>query len=198
MGRKKGSSARLRKGRDNRGALQRVVDATPERIAKSDGASAWVNPAEIDSSEQPIGRTRQFRDSWVDRLHRRGVLTYAQWAACGWYRDVHGLAFSAQRVVADYGQGAGGAGQGCYGQPMTETQQHHRARYRQARSSIPPQMLTLVEGVLLHDQMPQFANGQQRARFGSRLAAAVQPLAEHLQAPGWWLGSGKAGATETG
>lgn len=167
-------------------AASRIVDATPERLAKSDH-SEIINPALIDSSEQPIGRVRRFRDSWIDRMYRREQLTYAQWFACGWYRDLHAAAFTAPRVVADYGQGAGGAGSGNYGQAFSEAQQRKRVLFRHAREHIPATMLALVEDLVLRDAMPALANGQQRARFAARIATAVQPLAAHVAAPGWWV-----------
>jgi len=177
-----------KKDRRARGpVLARVLDATPERLAKSAGDSEWVNPAEIDSSEQTISRTRRFRDSWIDRLYRSGRLTHAQWFACCWYRDLHAAAFTAQRVVADYGQGAGGAGSGNYGQAFNEAQHQKRKLYRHARGHIPSGMLAFVEALVLRDEMPAFANGQQRRRFSDRIAAAVQPLAAHIVAPGWWI-----------
>jgi len=165
-----------------------VTDATPERLAKCEAdASEFVNPAEIDSSEQLIGRTRRFRDSWIDSLYRRGHLTYAQWYACGWYRDLHAMAFTPQRVVAKYGNGSGGGGSANYGQAHSEAQQIKRELFRSARDHVPTNMLALVEGVVLRDSMPPFANGRQRERFAARFAAAVQPLASYLGVPGWWL-----------
>ena len=134
--------------------------------------------------EQPIGRARRFRDSWVDRLYRRGMLTYAQWYTCDWYQRVHAQAFSAPRVVADYGRGCGGLGDQNYGIAQSEAQAAARQRYRVARGHIPSQMVQLVESAILYNDVPVFTNGQQQGRYAGRIAAAIQPLAEWLHAPG--------------
>lgn len=175
--------ARGKKKRAARISVQRVIDVTPERLAKSD-FSEFVNPAEIDSGEQPIGRTRRFRDSWIDRLYRRHLLTYAQWYACDWYQRVHAQAFAAPRVVADYGRGCGGLGDQSYGIAQSEAQASARQKYRAARDRLPSQMVQLVEKAVLHDEVPVFLNGQQQGRYAARLASAVQALAEWLHAPG--------------
>lgn len=182
MARAKGKSRKARLA-VSRSKAARIVDATPERLAKSDH-SEFINPAEIDSSEQVIARVRRFRDSWVDRLYRRGMLTYAQWYACGWYQRVHAQAFAAPRVVADYGRGCGGLGDQSYGIAQSEAMAAARRQYREARDRLPVQMVQLVEAVVLHDDVPSFSYGQQRARFVARIAASVQPLAEWLHAPG--------------
>jgi hypothetical protein len=160
----------------------RILDATPERLAKSDH-SEMVDPATIDSSEQPIGRTRRFRDTWVDRLHRRGLLTDAQWYACDWYGKIHARAFAAPSVVADYGRSSGG-GEQTYGIARSEAQAAARRQYRAARDRLPAQMVALVEAAVIYDDVPRFTNGQQQGRYAGRIAAAIQPLAEWLHAPG--------------
>lgn len=159
-----------------------VMDATPERIAKSEG-SEFVDPATIDSSRHRIGRVRRFKDSWIDRMYRRDQLTYAQWYAAGWYRDRYTAGFSHPKVTASYG-GTGSSDGVNYGQPRDARQWDARKLYRMARDRIPAQMVRLVEAVVIDDQMPPFSNGQQRDRFARRVAAALQPVAEWIGAPG--------------
>lgn len=166
-----------------RQAIQEHVDATPERVRQSDGCYQIVD-AIIDKAGEKAKLTRQFRDSWVDRLQARGHLSMAQAFACRWYAELHAAALSEPRVVADYGNGCGGSGSENYGQPLNRHQWDARKRLRAARAVIPGNMLALFERVVVDDDMPAFSNGQQRARFGSRIAAAAQPLAEWIKAPG--------------
>ena len=63
----------------------RIVDATPERLAMAD--SDHINPAEIDSSEQRIGRVRRLVADPLDRLFRHGAITRPQFDAGDWWRD---------------------------------------------------------------------------------------------------------------
>jgi hypothetical protein len=161
----------------------RIVDATPERIAMADH-SEQVNPAEIDSSEQPIGRTRRFRDSAVDRLHRRGALTYAQWYACDWYAKLHVAAFTAPRVVADYGRSHGGDGERNVGLPQSEAQLASRKLLLTARKHIPAQMVRLFEQVVVQDAMPPLSSGRARDQFAKRISTTAQAVADYIYAPG--------------
>lgn len=184
MGRSKAKARRVRNG-SAKGNVFRPFDATPERLAKiGEDDSQIVNPALIDSSEQPIGRTRRFRDSAVDRLHRRGALTYAQWYACDWYAKLHVAAFSLPRVVADYGRSHGGDGECNVGLPQSEAQLASRKLLLSVRCQLPPQMVRLFERVVIEDSMPPLGSGRAREQFVRRLAASAQAIADYIHAPG--------------
>src|SRR3546814_210135 len=113
----------LRKGRVTMGKVKRkararvefvtAMDATPERLAKGDH-SEMVNPAEIDDTEQAIARVRRFRSSHLDRLHKNGRLSWRQFYAGDWYRNLHHRGRFGLQVVASYGERttSGAVGQG--------------------------------------------------------------------------------------
>jgi len=162
--------------------VQEHVDATPERIAHAAGDHQIVD-AIIDRAGERAKLTRRFADSAIDRMHKRGQLTYPQWYACDWYMRLHAEAMSAPRVVAAYGDGVGGCGSQSYGQPRNQHQWDARRKLREARAVIPSKMLALFDRVVVSDDMPTFGNGQQRARFSARIADAAQPLAKWLGLP---------------
>jgi hypothetical protein len=168
--------------------VQEHVDATPERIARAsddDGVRHdRVVDAMIDKAGERAKLTRKFADSWIDRMLVRKQLTYPQWFACDWYATLHTAAHSAARVVADYGEGCGGAGRENYGQPLSARQWDARRRLRDARAAIPTNMLALFDQVVIEDSMPSFTNGRQRARFAEHIATAAQKLATAINAPG--------------
>lgn len=165
-----------------RQAVQEHVDATAERIARAAGDHEIVD-AIIDKAGERAKLTRRFADSAIDRMHKRGQLTYAQWYACDWYMRLHAEAMSAPRVVAAYGDGVGGCGSENYGQPRSRHQWDARRKLREARSVIPTQMLGLFDRVVVSDDMPTLRGGVQRNRFAGRIASAAQPLATWLGLP---------------
>lgn len=171
-----------------RQAVQEHLDATPARVAKATDEDGLRHDRLVDATIDKAGEraklTRRFADSWIDRLLARKLLTYPQWYACDWYASLHVAAHSTPRVVADYGEGCGGAGRENYGQPLNNHQWDARKRLREARAAIPPNMLGLFERVVIEDAMPSFPNGKQRARFASRIADAAQHLALAINAPG--------------
>src|SRR3546814_10620093 len=63
-----------------------------------------VNPAEIDDTEQAIARVRRFRSSHLDRLHKNGRLSWRQFYAGDWYRNLHHRGRFGLQVVASYGE----------------------------------------------------------------------------------------------
>lgn len=159
------------------------LDATPERLAKSE-ASEFINPAKIDSSEQPISNTRRFRDAWIDRMLRRGQLTYSQWFACDWYARLHHDALTPPRVVSGYGTGSGGDGCASYGQPRNQHQWDARKVLRKARAILPANAVGQFDMVVIEGHAPPFVNGKSRDRFIERFARMAQDMAEWINAPG--------------
>lgn len=158
---------------------QTIVEPTPERLARDQWD--WVNPAEIDSSEQPIGRTRRVMTSRVDRLYAAGSLTWTQWHAADWYRRQHYLARFGSCVTSSYGDRVSG-GDPTSGLPSTERQYKARRLWREAREAMPVQMVGFIDRLVLHDEMPSARN-----RAGQRmlidLRIALDTLAIWLQMP---------------
>jgi hypothetical protein len=158
------------------------TEATNERLARAGGEHVALVSSIIEKAGEKTVLCRKFADSYVDRLRRNGRLTYAQWYAAEWYRERYEQSGLGGRVVANYDMsGAGGGGECAYGMPTSERQARARQAWRKAREFISPQLLGLVDAVVLHDTPPPFRNGQQRARHAARMASALQPLADWLQ-----------------
>lgn len=154
------------------------IDATPERLAKGDH-SEMVNPAEIDSAEQPIGLTRRFRSSHLDRLYRNDKLTWAQWYAGDWYRNEHHRARFGLQVVASYGERTS-AGENSYGLPRTEAQLRSRRAVMDARSQWPRSMQGFMDRLLIHDDLPRYG-WRQNMRTMAEIRNALDSLAGYLR-----------------
>lgn len=155
------------------------LDATPERLAKGD-YSEWIDPRQIDDNEQRNGTTaRRFRDSYLDRLHRNGKLTWVQWYAGDWYRRCHESAFRHPKVTANYGDSNGG-GECDYGLPVTENQLRAREKLRAARTEWPKGMQGVMDRMLIHDAMPRYA-GRKAMRAISDIRRALDAMAYHLR-----------------
>lgn len=171
--------ARLSRGRSDR--IVDLLDATPERLTKGD-ASEFINPAIIDSAEQPIGRTRRFhRASRLDRWYAGGVITQRQFMAGDEYRTLHARAISVPRVVASYGEHTSG-GENDYGMARTAAQARARARYRAARDNVPPEMLGFLDRLLIHDTLPSY-RGRAQMRTFTDTRKALDALAAHFDKP---------------
>jgi len=106
-----------RKTRTREYVVRETIDITPERLAKGDPFE-WVNPAEIDDTEQPIGRNRRFRSAPLDRFHANSMITYRQYEAGDQFRNAwHGAGFFTS-IVASYGERTS-KGEPSYGLPRT-------------------------------------------------------------------------------
>jgi len=163
-----------------------VVDATPERIRMDE--SEFVNPAEIDSSEQGIVITRRFRASHLDRLYRKedkkSPLTWEQWNAGNWYRNTHGRCGFSLSVVSSYGERTS-AGERSFGLARTEQQLHARLLWRAARNEWPKGMAGFMDRFLLHDSLPRYG-GSAHAKSISQIVAALQHLADWMRDVNPW------------
>lgn len=157
------------------------IDCTPERLAKGD-ASEFINPAIIDSTEQPIGRTRRFhRLSKLDRWHKAGVITQRQFVAGDEYRSLHMRAVSVPRVVASYGERTS-AGECDYGLARTAAQARARQHWRAARDNIPSQQLGVADRLLIHDNLPAY-RGRAQMSILTEVRKALDALASHFERP---------------
>ncbi len=161
-------------------SIQMVVDATPERLAKGDDFD-FVNPATIDSAEQPIGLTRRFRASHLDRLRNSGRLTWVQWYAGDWYRNQHERCRFALSVVASYGEQTS-ASEPSYGLPRSEAQARARQAFREARGSFSITDARFMDRFLLDDELPAYG-GRASTRNVIRIARALNGLALWLILP---------------
>lgn len=159
--------------------LEAIIDATPERLAKGDD-SIFVDPAKIDSSEQRIGYVRQFRkETRLDQWHRREIITQRQYAAGHEYRSLHMRAIATPRIVASYGERTTG-GETDYGLARTDAQARARSRWRQARESIPRDMIAFLDRLLIHDSLPQY-RGRAQMRTFTQTRNALDELAKHFE-----------------
>lgn len=160
-----------------------LLDATPERMAHADGHSVMTG-ATIERAADRAVLVRRFADTAIDRMYRAKRLTFAQWYAADWYATAYAQAGLGPRVVANYDAGASGGGSDIGGKLLgSEGQYAWRLRWRQARALIPPQMLRLVEALVLEGQRPAFGDGHQAKRYAARIGAALDPIAHLLGAP---------------
>ena len=150
------------------------IDATPERLAKGDH-NEFINPAEIDDTEQASTLTRRFRSSTLDRLHHNGKLTWVQWYAGDQYRNAYRRAAVELSVVASYGERTS-AGEVSYGLPRTESQVRARQFWRAAREQLPFEMRGFMDRFLLHDEMPKYG-GRKAMRNMTQIRNALDVLA---------------------
>lgn len=154
------------------------IDATPERLAKGDH-SEMVNPAEIDSGEQPIALTRRFSVSHLDRLYRNEKLSWVQWYAGDWYRNQHHRARFGIQVVASYGERTS-VGENSYGLPRTEAQLRARRAVMDARAQWPNGMQGFMDRLLIHDELPKYG-GRAAMRNMAEIRNALDILAIFLR-----------------
>lgn len=172
---------RKTKQRARLGFTREHIDCTPERLAKGD-ASEFINPAIIDSSEQPIGHTRRFHKlSKLDRWHKAGVITQRQFVAGDEYRTLHMRAVSVPRVVASYGERTS-AGECDYGLARTAAQARARQRWRAARDNVPMQLLGIADRLLIHDSLPAY-RGRAQMNILADVRNALDALAHHFERP---------------
>lgn len=155
----------------------RPLDATPERLAMCE--SEWINPAEIDSSEQQIGYVRRLRTNHLDRLHRAEVITWRQWYPANDYRETWERAQLSPRVVGSYGERSTG-GENDYGLARTEAAYRARLKWRRMRDVIPMNMRGYVDRLVLHNRMPSLRN-----RDGRRTLAQIKSALDQLA--GWYF-----------
>lgn len=158
------------------------IDTTPERLAKGDH-SEFVNPANIDSAEQPIGLTRRFSATHLDRLHRNGKITWPQWYAGDWYRATHARCRFGSAATSAYGERTRAAD--CphdfgYGLPRQEAAVRARSDLSKARQQFSMDMRGFMERLLISDAMPKYG-GRAAMRNLTDIRKALDTLAEYLR-----------------
>lgn len=163
---------------------EKRIDATPERLAM--GESDMVNPAEIDSKEQPIGLTRRFSSSTIERLYKNERLSWRQFYAGQWYQQTYERCRFTGPGVAGYGERTGaGANPGDfgYGLPQQEAAVRARQELAKARGSFTPDMRGFMERLLIRDEMPKYG-GRAAMRNLGQISGALERLANYLCLPG--------------
>lgn len=154
------------------------VDATPERLRM--GESEFVNPAEIDSSEQPIGYVRRLHSmARLDKWHRAGVITQRQYEAGNWYRTVYERGQIEPRVVSSYGERTTG-GENSYGLARNHRQLEARQALRGARLIFAREIVGFMDRLLLRDALPNF-RGRRMMHTISEARNALDDLANYLR-----------------
>lgn len=155
----------------------RQADVTPERLAKGDDFD-FVNPALIDP-RQPIGRTRRFRVSALDRLHNRGKIDWVQWYAGDCYRTAWHRAGIAINVVACYGERTSSS-ELAYGLPRTMTQLRARRFVREVRDQIPFGMRQVMDRLLIDDTLSSYS-GRRAERHLDEIRQALDAMARWMR-----------------
>lgn len=166
--------------RKARAAIE-FVDATPERIAKGD-YSELVNPAEIDSSEQPIGLTRRFRGSRLDSLYKNGKITYRAKLAGAWFEGVCERATINQKLNVNLNSNGGGGVVFDF-LPRTDAQEKAQALRAWALKEVPENMRGFLLRLCTRNELP---SRHDRAGFRAvvELCKALEGLADSLKMPG--------------
>lgn len=126
--------------------------------------------------------------STLDRLYRRKNISYRQWQAGTLYQSHHHLARLDPKLVADYGQSAGGGEASAFLAP-NEAVAYYRQILRGARAAIGTQlMVECVEAVVIHDQtfeavgMKLGNRGRSARRKGSAMVIeGLDRLVVHFQ-----------------
>lgn len=158
-----------------------ALDATPERIAKGD-FSHMVNPAEIDSSEQPIGLTRRFRSSRIDTLYRNGRLTERGRMAGLWLEMTCERAAIRQKLTANMEPRTGGNVFFAF-LPMSESQERARELRDWALSTMELPMRGFMLRLCQWNELPS-RHDKSGQRTVKELCDTLERLADDLRIPG--------------
>lgn len=166
-------------------ALDRLLGPTPEQRAMN--VYAEVNPATIDSAEQPIGRAlRNLTGTPLDRYRQRGHVDERQWRAGDRLRTDWQVAALNPRVVQAYAPALGGGGDPAWQLPASERQALARERWRRTLAALPAGLGRLLVEVACHEATAQQI-GARLGRSGrnaeiagmTALRLALDALADH-------------------
>lgn len=147
---------------------------TPEQQARH--RYEEIDPATIDSREQPIGRTkRNLSGTPLDRYRQRGGIDERQWRAGDRLRADHFLAGLQPRVVQSYSLGASGGGEAAWQIPASERQAVARARLRHALAAVGPRLASILLAVVCHER-PAGGIGGDFGRSGRNAEVAGMTL----------------------
>ncbi len=157
-----------------------LLEVTPERLVHAANDSLVVDGT-IERAGEKVPKTRRFKDSPIDRMYLRKLITEAQFNAAEKYQELWQDAGRSGRVTANYSPDGGGEAR-CVGTKILGSERQYQAlkKWRSAREAIPAQMVDLVDGVVLQMVMPAFRSGRARDLFSKRIGKALEPIAIFL------------------
>ncbi|MBM3490306.1 MAG: hypothetical protein FJX68_07625 [Alphaproteobacteria bacterium] len=133
-----------------------------------------IDPATIDSGEQPIGRVkRNLTGNPLDRYRQRGNLSERQWRAGDRLRADHFLAGLELRVVQSYSLGS--SGDAGWQMPAGERQAAARERLRRALLAAGPRLSAILIAVACQER-PAGGIGGEVGRSGRNAEVAGMTL----------------------
>lgn len=178
---------------------------TPEQLAAKTAKAIGLDQAQIAKADLVLAPVANWTDAdqrhmvrseekstvrrltRIERLVRSGTIERGEAAACEAYAEWHALGYDTVGCTANY-LGAGGSGFG----PRElwaryRAQEKARENYLFARQGIPPMLLAMFEGVVLHGRPMASWRGDERGgrsqratRLSSSFRHAVQKLASHI------------------
>jgi hypothetical protein len=154
------------------------MDATPERLAKGDYSEIVQTKVEGQSARSTP--TRRFNSAKIDRLHKAGHLTWAQWYAGKWYAETAENANTAPPTVSGYGQGIGGSVTFYAFLPRNIQQLEARDKLHAARKEWPNGMQGFMERLLLRDALPIYG-GRAAMRTVAEIRKGLDAMAKFLR-----------------
>lgn len=167
-------------------------DATPERLAharadliaaggrdRPDGASVVDDVVDLSGkSAKKIGKARQMKTTRLDHLYHLGALPFSHWDAGNWWRQTAEAALGLPKVVADYGQSAGGGQRNPTLLPLSHDADLARRAMHEAKAAISLRDREAIED-LLGDDHPKL-EGAAASNRTAYWRAALRALAIHL------------------
>jgi hypothetical protein len=130
-------------------------------------ATAYVNKGFEDNG-------RLFKSRHLDRLHKAGRLSDAQYAAGVWYRDEHEKCRYDQPQMVDLHRVGGGSTLS-----VPDWKEIARNNWRLARLSMPTEMIGFMDALILHNRWPKMHHRERFRTIGS-IQRALDDLASHL------------------
>lgn len=152
-------------------------DATPERLAKEPDAE--LMPVRDDRNKAGTVMVRRFRSTHLDRLHKNGKLTFPQWSAGEWYRDMYAAGHPPLRVTAKYGEHVPG-GEPDYGLARTDAQSKARDAWKAARAQWSREQQGFMDRLLLRDELPRYG-GRRAMQSITFIRNALDEMAGYLR-----------------
>ncbi len=169
------------------------IDATPQRIAHAEmraqaignGGHGHMLVDVVDmsgASQRKLGKHRRFKDSRLDRLYmgHTPCITWAQWYAGDWWRNVSQDAIGSPRLVADYGQSTGRGSGDPSPLPLSDKAEAARARLHAARRALTLDQRIAVEDLVIETEHEPMTGRRAEARL-HWWRNGLQALAVHLE-----------------
>ena len=154
-----------------------LLDATPERLAKEPDAE--IIEVRDDRNRAGTVIVRRFRSTHLDRLHKNGRLTLAQWTAGDWYRNKYEEGHPPLRVTAKYGEHVPG-GEPDYGLARNAAQLRARDDWKKAREQWSREQQGYMDRLLIRDELPRYG-GRRAMQNMTFIRHALDDLASYLR-----------------